>query len=125
MSDLLRNIVSPKAENLFKQEVFQDIEAGQIIINTPVNVFGITDLLRQPIILGACNINTPRGPMPFQFEIKNATNLEEAMAQWASSMAEAMKQLHNQSIRNRIMQGSPAANPNGSGIDLSGRVPKR
>jgi hypothetical protein len=89
-------------QNLYKEEIYTDIQVAAIRRLTPVKDNGEIDKSRKVIFFGQTQLMTPRGPLPIQFPI-DARNLHEAierfplfMEQFMEKMLEEAKELQRQ-----------------------------
>lgn len=110
------NINPIRAVNLYRQEIYVDPEAGSIMVQWPITKFGSADPMRSPIFGGQCVVTTPGGQTPIQFPIHNVITLDEAIDAWVDALKNAVKELHNQAVRNQLVQGIGKA---GSKLDMS------
>ena len=79
-------------DNLYKEEIFSEMEAGSIRRMLPVTPNGDPDTSRAPIYLGSLQLMTPEGPLPIQAHLP-ANNLKEAMAVFPATMKAAVESL--------------------------------
>lgn len=72
---------------LYRQEVFVDPDAGEIICWTPIHSDATIDNVRVRRFFSALTINVNNQPMPLRFEIKNCTSIEEVIGKWKDEAA--------------------------------------
>ncbi|PWG64853.1 hypothetical protein [Sediminicurvatus halobius] len=77
-------------DGLYREEVFTDRRIGTIQRLTPVTRDGSDDSSREVLYLGQTQVMTPVGALPLNFELE-ASNLEEAMAQFPAAAAESLE----------------------------------
>jgi len=78
--------------NLYLEESFTDLKAGNIKRLTPVRPDGSKDNTRKTVFVGHSNILTPNGSLPIQ-NIIAAKELQQAIKKFPEAMHEAMDQL--------------------------------
>jgi hypothetical protein len=78
--------------NLYREEGITDLRVASIRILKPIKADGSDDPSRKPLFFGHTQLMSPQGPIPIQSDLK-ATNLEEALAEFPSSMEKAMKEI--------------------------------
>ncbi len=78
--------------NLYREESFTDLKAGNIKRLTPVHSDGSQDKTRKTVFVGHTSILTPDGPLPIQNVIA-AKELQQAIKKFPEAMQAAMEQL--------------------------------
>lgn len=107
------NVFTLNSNNLYAQTIITDFTAGEILINTPMNVFGDPDPMRSTIFFGRTKLNINGQIAPIQFKIE-ANNLQEALQMFPHSVKALVDQMHSHHLRGMIAQ--PARDTN---LDLS------
>ncbi len=102
--------ISIDNENLWKEETFTDLKVGSIRVLTPIKIDGSPDESRQPTYSATTNIMTPGGALPISGEI-DASNLEEACANFNDAINAAIKQLQEDMIRMQQEQANRIVTP--------------
>jgi len=75
--------ISMDANNLYKEEVYTDQQAGSIRCLTPINNMGERDDSRSITYIGQTQLVTQMGALPLTFEIE-ANSLKEALEMFPS-----------------------------------------
>ncbi|MBN1382623.1 MAG: hypothetical protein JXA41_13205 [Deltaproteobacteria bacterium] len=92
--------IDPK--NMYREEIYTDLQTGVIRQLTPVKTNGEMDKNRKIIFFGQTQLMTQQGPLPIQFPIdaKNlqqaAENFPEAMELYVQDMLEEAKRLQRE-----------------------------
>lgn len=94
------NPLSP--HRLYQVVQITDPEAGTIIINYPVDIYGEADETRPTTFVGQTIIN---GQITVNFPLA-AKDLAEAVALWAAGCKKAVEQVQQDMIRKQILQGT-------------------
>jgi hypothetical protein len=76
--------------SLYREEIITDRKVGTLRVMTPLTTEGTTDAARPVLYMGEAQIMTNAGPLPISFEIE-ATNLREAVDNFASAAKEAIE----------------------------------
>lgn len=118
MSETEMPMPSMNLENLYKEEVYTDLQVGTIRKLTPVQANGERDEARPLIYSGQAQMMTPAGALPLNFDIP-AASLEEACEKFADSAKEAMEQTIEELKEMRRQAASsivvPGESPGGMG----------
>ena len=103
-------------KNLYREEVFTDLNFATVRQLTPVNADGKTDSMRDVLFFGQTQMMTPEGSIPIQFHIdardlRHALELfPEAVKKTLSEVIESAKEAQRQA-ESRIVV--PGGNPGG------------
>ena len=95
MSDAERRMIDEitvNANNLYREEIFTDLEVATIRRLTPIRTDGSDDPERSVKFVGQTTLLSQAGPVPVQCPIE-ATTLEEAMAQFPIAVNEAVERM--------------------------------
>jgi hypothetical protein len=84
--------LSVNAANLYREEVFTDLEVATIRRLTPVKEDGSEDPSRPTIFVGATQLMTQVGALPVSAEIE-AKDLREAIAKFPEKIAESVQRM--------------------------------
>jgi hypothetical protein len=79
--------------DLYKEEVFTDMKVAAIRQLTPVKTNGEVDKGRKIIYFGQTQVYTHQGPIPIQFPIADAKNLQQAIDRFPDVMEQFMENL--------------------------------
>jgi hypothetical protein len=79
-------------QNLYREEGFTDMSAGNIRRLVPVNADGSDDKSRTPVFVGSSQLMTEQGPLPLQAPLE-ANNLKEAIEAFPAAMENAMREM--------------------------------
>ncbi len=99
-------------DNLYREEMYTDLETGTIKRLIPVTAEGMTDPNRREIFLGQATIMTPVGSLPLSFEIE-ATNLREAVEKYGEAAEKGLKETMEELRRLQQEQASSLVIPKG------------
>lgn len=108
-------------KNLYREEVFTDLQVATIRRLTPVRPDGTEDASRVTLFSGMTQIVTPQGPLPLQVAIEAAT-LDEAFQRFPEAVQrgvdEMMRELREMQRReaSRIVVPGADAGPKLFGI---------
>ena len=105
-------------KDLYREEIYTDLQTGVIRQLTPVKINAEIDKNRKIIFFGQTQLMTQQGPLPIQFpiEAKNlqqaAENFPNAMEQYVEAMLEEAKRLQREEQSRIIVPGamSPESN---------------
>ncbi|HOF04086.1 MAG TPA: hypothetical protein PK175_00570 [Syntrophales bacterium] len=101
--------------NLYREEIFTDMQVGALHQLTPVKPNGELDKQRKIVFIGNTQLITKQGPLPIRFPIdaKNlqqaAENFPEAMESFVAKMIEEAKELQRREESRIILPGASAA----------------
>jgi hypothetical protein len=84
--------ITVNANNLYREEIFTDLEVATIRRLTPIRADGSDDPERQVKFVGQTTLLSQAGPVPVQCPIEAAT-LEEAMAQFPTAVNQAVERM--------------------------------
>lgn len=104
--------VKMNPDNLYREEIYTDLQAGTIKRLIPVTTEGMTDPTRREIFLGQATILTPVGSLPLSFEIE-AANLREAVERYAEAAEKGLKETMEELRRLQQEQASSLVIPKG------------
>jgi hypothetical protein len=110
------------ADNLYREELITDRQAGSIQRLVPIRRDGSDDTDRPVVYVGQAQIMTPMGQLPLSFDL-GADNLEAALANFADAAKAAMertvdelRELQRERAGGLIMPGQGGS----GGLDPSG-----
>ncbi|MBN1665413.1 MAG: hypothetical protein JW943_17590 [Deltaproteobacteria bacterium] len=99
-------------KDLHREEIFTDMQTGVIRQLTPVKINGEIDKNRKIIFFGQTQLMTQQGPLPIQFPIPDAKNLQQAaenfpqaMEIYVNAMFEEAQRLHREEQSRIIVPG--------------------
>jgi hypothetical protein len=72
-------------KDLYREEIFTDLQTGVIRQLTPVKINGEFDKSRKMLFFGQTQLMTQQGPLPIQFPIE-AKNLQQAADKFPDAM---------------------------------------
>lgn len=101
--------------DLYKEEVFTDMKVAAIRQLTPVKTNGEADKGRKILYFGQTQVYTQRGPIPIQFPIAEAKNLQQAIDKFPEVMEQFMENLMKEAEEMARQEQSRIIVPN-SGI---------
>jgi hypothetical protein len=104
--------------DLYKEEVFTDMKVASIRQLTPVKANGEIDKVRKILFFGQTQIYTQHGPIPVQFPIADAKNLQQAIDKFPDVMEQFMENLMKEAEEMKRQEQSRIIVPD-SGIPLS------
>lgn len=115
------------ADNLYREDVFSDRQAGAIRRLVPVKPDGSQDNSRETLYEGQTSLLTAAGTLPLNFEIE-ATSLKDALDQFpqAAKMAiertlDELQELRRQTSSSILTPGSGGyGGPGGGGVPGGG-----
>jgi hypothetical protein len=122
-------------ENLWREEVFTDLQVATIRRLTPVHPDGSVDSSRKPMFLGQTTILTEAGTIPVQARLEGDTlaqaidSFPEAIRQAIEQMMQEVRELQRQAASRIVvpkgvppgaLKGGPRGGPGGGtgGIQL-------
>ncbi|MEJ2060863.1 MAG: hypothetical protein P8Y64_10320 [Gammaproteobacteria bacterium] len=82
--------ITMDANQLFREDMFTDLQAGSIRRLTPVKPDGSDDPDRKVIYVGQAQVMTPMGTLPLTFEL-GTESLADAVARFPKAAEEAME----------------------------------
>jgi hypothetical protein len=95
VSDAERKMVdeiSVNTDNLYREEIFTDLEVATIRRLTPITPDGTDDATRPVRFVGQTTLLSQGGPVPVQCPI-DATTLDAAMEQFPAAVNEAVERM--------------------------------
>jgi hypothetical protein len=84
--------ISVNTENLYREEIFTDLEVATIRRLTPIHPDGSDDTTRPVRFVGQTTLLSQAGPVPVQCPIE-ATTLDAAMAKFPAAVNEAVERM--------------------------------
>ncbi len=113
--------VGMDAANLYREEIYTDLQAGTIKRMIPVTTEGLPDSSRREIYLGQATVLTPVGSLPLSFEIE-AGSLSEAVEKYGEAAEKGLQETMEELRRLQQEQASSLVIPKGGvpGGDLPG-----
>ncbi len=113
--------VGMDATNLYREEIYTDLQAGTIKRMIPVTPEGLTDSSRKEVYLGQATVLTPVGSLPLSFEIE-AGSLSEAVEKYGDAAEKGLQETMEELRRLQQEQASSLVIPKGGvpGGDLPG-----
>ncbi len=113
--------VGMDATNLYREEIYTDLQAGTIKRMIPVTPEGLTDSSRKEVYLGQATVLTPVGSLPLSFEIE-AGSLSEAVEKYGGAAEKGLQETMEELRRLQQEQASSLVIPKGGvpGGDLPG-----
>ncbi len=115
--------VGMDATNLYREEIYTDLQAGTIKRLIPVTDEGTIDPNRSEVFLGQATVLTPVGSLPLSFEIE-ARNLREAVEKYGEAAEKGLQETMEELRRLQQEQASSLVIPKGgvppTGGDLGG-----
>jgi F420-0:gamma-glutamyl ligase len=111
------------AKNLYREEVFTDLEVATLRRLTPVKEDGSDDPSRPVLFVGATQLMTQVGALPVSAEIE-AKDLREAIAKFPEKIAESVQRMMEEAREmqrreaSRVVVASPGTQipPGGKGL---------
>ncbi len=110
---------------LYREEIYTDLQAGTIKRLIPVTDEGMIDPNRSEVFLGQATVLTPVGSLPLSFEIE-ARNLREAVEKYGEAAEKGLQETMEELRRLQQEQASSlvipkgGVPPTGPGGDLGG-----
>ncbi len=102
--------------NLYREDVFSDLQVATLRRLTPVTVDGTDDSTRPVIFVAETQLMSQAGPLPISARIE-AANLAEAIAQFPSAIQAAVERMMEEARemqrreQSRIITAGPGALP--------------
>ncbi len=108
-------------DNLYREEIYTDLQAGTIKRMIPVTTEGLTDSTRKEIYMGQATVLTPVGSLPLSFEIE-ADSLRQAVEKYGEAAEKGLKETMEELRRMQQEQASSLVIPKGGmpGGDVPG-----
>ncbi len=106
------------ASNLYREEIYTDLQAGTIKRLIPVTDEGTIDPNRSEVFLGQATVLTPVGSLPLSFEIE-ARNLREAVEKYGEAAEKGLQETMEELRRLQQEQASSLVIPK-SGVPPTG-----
>lgn len=103
--------------NLYREEVFTDLQATSIRRLSPVTADGTPDPSRGPVYVGETTLMTQLGPLPVSFPIE-AASLEEACHKFPQGVREAVEELGQRARESALDEASRILIPTGMPPEL-------
>ena len=97
-------------ENLFKEEIFTDLEVGTIRKLTPIKSDGSEDPDRKATFTATTNIMTPSGALPLNGPIE-ADTLTEAITGFSDAVNKALQKLQDDMLKMQQEQANKIVTP--------------
>ncbi len=88
--------VKMDASNLYREEMYSDMKAGQLRKLVPVTADGKDDPSRKPIFTASTQVMTPGGVLPLSGEVAGAETLADAVAGFGPALEKAMQELREE-----------------------------
>lgn len=107
-------------DNLYREEVFTDMQAASLRRLVPVTPTGAPDPGRRPFFIGETTLMTQMGPLPVSFPLE-ADSLEEACRKFPDGVREAVEELDQRAREAAIDESSRIVVPTGMPPDLGGK----
>ncbi len=111
--------ISMDANNLYRESVYTDQQAGSIRCLTPVTDQGETDDSRAVMYVGQTQLITQMGALPLTFEIE-ANSLKEALEKFASHAKASLEKTLQEIQEMRRESASSIVIPGASGSGMGG-----
>lgn len=99
-------------DNLYREEIYTDLQAGTIKRMIPVTPEGLTDSSRKELYVGQATVLTPVGSLPLSFEI-TAESLREAVEKYGEAAEKGLKETMEELRRMQQEQASSLVIPKG------------
>lgn len=96
MTDTVEKEVQLDAANLYREETYTDLKAGNLRKLVPVTAAGTDDPTRPAMFTASTQVMTPGGILPLSGEIAGATNLAEAIAGFNPAIRKALADLREE-----------------------------
>ena len=90
MADTTSIDVSMDANNLYREEIVTDRQAGTLRMMVPITSLGTPDTARTTLYVGEAQLMTQVGPLPISFEVEGKT-LSEAIANYGAAAKAAIE----------------------------------
>lgn len=103
--------------NLYREEVFTDLQAASIRCLIPVTVDGNPDRSRDTIYMGETTLMTQLGPLPVSFPIE-ANSLKDACCKFPQGVQDAVEELGQRARESALDEASRIVIPSGMPPDL-------
>lgn len=84
------------AANLYREESYTDLKAGNLRKLVPVKADGTDDPGREPLFTAATQVMTPGGVLPLSGEVEGAKTLAEAVAGFSKTIQQAVADLREE-----------------------------
>lgn len=110
-------------ENLYREEVFTDLQAASVRRLSPVGEDGKDDPGRPVLYIGETTLMTQMGSLPVQFRIP-AKSLHEAFQRFPDGVNEAVRQLTDQAREMAREEASRIVVPSAVPPGLKGNDPR-
>jgi hypothetical protein len=112
MADLSSFDVSMDADNLYREEIVTDRQAGTLRMMVPITAQGAPDPARATLYVGEAQLMTQVGPLPISFEVEGKT-LAEAVGNYGAAAKAAiertvaeLQEMRRQAASGLIVPGS-------------------
>lgn len=109
--DDLKEQLAVNVNELYKEETFTDMKAATFKIMTPVKSDGSVDESKEKFISAHTSVMSPMGMIPLQAKLE-ATNLEEAAAEFPAAIEKAMNKLVEDAREMQRQEASKIVVPN-------------
>ena len=90
MADMSSIDVSMDVNNLYREEIVTDRQAGTLRMMVPITSLGTPDTARATLYVGEAQLMTQMGPLPISFEVDGKT-LSEAIANYGAAAKAAIE----------------------------------
>ena len=90
MADLSSIDVTMDADNLYREEIITDRQAGTLRMMVPITALGTPDTKRATLYVGEAQLMTQVGPLPISFEVEGKT-LSEVVANYGVAAKAAIE----------------------------------
>ena len=114
MADLSSIDVSMDVNNLYREEIVTDRQAGTLRMMVPITSLGTPDTARATLYVGEAQLMTQMGPLPISFEVEGKT-LSEAIANYGAAAKTAIERTVAELQEMRRQAASGLIVPGGGG----------
>ena len=124
MADMSSIDVSMDSNNLYREEIVTDRQAGTLRMMVPITSLGTPDPARATLYVGEAQLMTQVGPLPISFEVEGKT-LSEAIANYGTAAKGAIERTvaELQEMRRQAASGLIVPGAGGAGMGGMGGMP--
>jgi hypothetical protein len=122
MADMSSIDVSMDANNLYREEIVTDRQAGTLRMMVPITSLGTPDTARATLYVGEAQLMTQVGPLPISFEVDGKT-LSEAIANYGAAAKAAIERTVAELQEMRRQAASGLIVPGSGGMGGMGGLP--
>jgi hypothetical protein len=122
MADLSSIDVTMDADNLYREEIITDRQAGTLRMMVPITALGTPDTKRPTLYVGEAQLMTQVGPLPISFEVEGKT-LSEAVGNYGAAAKAAIERTVSELQEMRRQAASGLIVPGSGGMGGMGGMP--